>query len=156
MRQRAVAWIGGLALYLVVSGVAVLMLLPFYWMVMTAFSPAPDIIAFPPKWIPSNVTFEHFQVAFEKAAWFRYYGNSAFVAVVSSAARCSSASSPGTPLRSTGSLSDLLLLAHPRDADGPRPGGPRSLSTCCCPRLGGWTRSSASWPPTSPAPSGSS
>jgi ABC-type glycerol-3-phosphate transport system permease component len=83
MRQRAVTWIGGLALYLVVSGVAVLMLLPFYWMVMTAFSPAPDIIAFPPKWIPSYVTFEHFQVAFEKAAWFRYYGNSAFVAVVS-------------------------------------------------------------------------
>jgi ABC-type glycerol-3-phosphate transport system permease component len=83
MRRRAVTWIGGLALYLVVSGVAVLMLLPFYWMVMTAFSPAPDIIAFPPKWIPSYVTFEHFQVAFEKAAWFRYYGNSAFVAVVS-------------------------------------------------------------------------
>jgi len=83
MRQRGLKWIGRPGLYLVVSGVAVLMLLPFYWMVMTAFSPAPDIIAFPPKWIPSTVTLEHFQVAFEKAAWLRYYGNSAVVAVVS-------------------------------------------------------------------------
>ncbi|RPI03095.1 MAG: carbohydrate ABC transporter permease, partial [Zetaproteobacteria bacterium] len=83
MRHPGVTWIGRLALYLVVSGVAVLMLLPFYWMVMTAFSPAPDIIAFPPKWIPRSITWEHFEVAFEKAAWLRYYWNSAVVAVVS-------------------------------------------------------------------------
>ena len=81
MRARGLKRIGRLALYLVVSGLAVVMLLPFYWMVMTAFSPAPDIIAFPPKWIPSYLTLEHFQVAFEKAAWLTYYWNSTVVAV---------------------------------------------------------------------------
>lgn len=83
MRVRGLKLLGRLALYLVVSGLAVLMLLPFYWMVMTAFSPAPDIIAFPPKWIPSYLTLEHFHVAFEKAAWLTYYWNSTVVAVVS-------------------------------------------------------------------------
>jgi ABC-type glycerol-3-phosphate transport system permease component len=52
-------------------------------MVITAFSPASDIIAFPPKWIPSRVTLEHFVAAFAKAPWLAYYWNSTVVAVVS-------------------------------------------------------------------------
>jgi ABC-type glycerol-3-phosphate transport system permease component len=82
MLPRGLQAVGRLTLYLVVSGFAVLMLLPFYWMVITAFSPAPDIIAFPPKWIPSHLTLEHLQVALEKAAWLTYYWNSTMVAVV--------------------------------------------------------------------------
>ena len=71
------------ALYAVVTAVAVLMILPFYWMVLTAISPASDILAFPPKWIPSRLTLEHFAVAFAKAPWASYYWNSLVVAVVS-------------------------------------------------------------------------
>lgn len=71
------------ALYAVVTAVAVLMILPFYWMVLTAISPASDILAFPPKWIPSRLTLEHFAVAFAKAPWLSYYWNSLVVAVVS-------------------------------------------------------------------------
>ncbi|MBI4572439.1 MAG: carbohydrate ABC transporter permease [candidate division NC10 bacterium] len=74
---------GQLNLYVVVGGVAILMILPFYWMVMTAFTPATDIIAFPPKWIPSRLTLEHFDIALEKAPWLVYYWNSLVVAVVS-------------------------------------------------------------------------
>jgi len=70
-------------LYLVVAAVAVVMVLPFYWMVVTAVSPASDILAFPPKWIPSRLTLEHFTVAFAKAPWLTYYQNSLVVAVVS-------------------------------------------------------------------------
>lgn len=83
MLRSAVAATGKLGLYLVITGVAVLMILPFYWMVMTAFVPAPDIIAFPPKWIPSRLTLEHFAEAFAKAPWLAYYWNSFVVAVVS-------------------------------------------------------------------------
>jgi len=83
MLPRGLQGMGRLLLYLLVSGVAVLMLLPFYWMLITAVSPAPDIIAFPPKWIPSRLTLEHFQTAFDKAAWLTYYWNSTVVAVVS-------------------------------------------------------------------------
>jgi ABC-type glycerol-3-phosphate transport system permease component len=74
---------GQLNLYLVVGGVAILMALPFYWMLMTAFMPAPDIIAFPPKWIPTQLILEHFTAAFAKAPWLTYYWNSFVVATVS-------------------------------------------------------------------------
>jgi ABC-type glycerol-3-phosphate transport system permease component len=74
---------GRVALYAVVTAVAVLMVLPFYWMVLTAISPAADILAFPPKWIPSRLTLEHFAVAFARAPWASYYWNSLVVAVVS-------------------------------------------------------------------------
>jgi multiple sugar transport system permease protein len=72
-----------LNLYLIAGGIAVIMVCPFYWMAITAVSPAPDIIAFPPKWIPSHITLEHFLVAFAKASWLVYYWNSLTVAVVS-------------------------------------------------------------------------
>lgn len=83
MSRSALAAFGKLNLYLAISGLAVLMILPFYWMVMTAFSPAPDIIAFPPKWIPSRLTLEHFAEALAKAPWLAYYWNSLVVAAVS-------------------------------------------------------------------------
>ena len=73
--------VGRLSLYLVVGAVAALMILPFYWMLITAVMPAPDILAFPPKWIPTRLTLEHFVVAFAKAPWLTYYWNSLVVAV---------------------------------------------------------------------------
>jgi ABC-type glycerol-3-phosphate transport system permease component len=75
--------VGRLGLYLLVGGVACIMILPFYWMVVTAFMPAADIIAFPPKWLPTTLTLEHFSVAFAKAPWLIYYRNSLVVAVAS-------------------------------------------------------------------------
>ena len=72
---------GRLSLYLVVGALAALMILPFYWMIITALMPAPDILSFPPKWIPTTLTLEHFAVAFAKAPWLTYYWNSLVVAV---------------------------------------------------------------------------
>jgi ABC-type glycerol-3-phosphate transport system permease component len=72
-----------LNLYVIAAGIAVIMVCPFYWMGITAVSPAPDIIAFPPKWIPSHIVLEHFLVAFAKAPWLVYYWNSFAVAAVS-------------------------------------------------------------------------
>ena len=75
--------VGRLSLYLVVGAVAALMILPFYWMIITAVMPAPDILSFPPKWIPTRLTLEHFVAAFAKAPWLTYYWNSLVVAVAS-------------------------------------------------------------------------
>jgi ABC-type glycerol-3-phosphate transport system permease component len=83
MPRSILAACGRVPLYVVVAGLAVLMALPFYWMVVTALSPAADIIAFPPRWIPSQLTLEHFRAAFAQARWPLYYGNSLLVAAVS-------------------------------------------------------------------------
>jgi ABC-type glycerol-3-phosphate transport system permease component len=75
--------VGRLSLYLLVGAVAALMILPFYWMLITAVMPAPDILSFPPMWIPTRLTLEHFVAAFAKAPWLTYYWNSLVVAVAS-------------------------------------------------------------------------
>lgn len=59
------------------------MVLPFYWMVVTSLSPLQDIITFPPRWIPSQLTWEHFQAALQKAPFLTYYRNSLAVAIIS-------------------------------------------------------------------------
>jgi len=81
MLRSALVAFGRLSVYLVVGAVAALMILPFYWMIITAFMPAPDILAFPPQWIPTRLTLEHFVAAFAKAPWLTYYWNSLVVAV---------------------------------------------------------------------------
>jgi len=81
MLRSVLVPIGRLSLYLVVGAVAAIMILPFYWMIITALMPAPDILSFPPKWIPTTLTLEHFVVAFAKAPWLTYYWNSFVVAV---------------------------------------------------------------------------
>jgi ABC-type glycerol-3-phosphate transport system permease component len=75
--------VGSLALLVPVAGFAVVMILPFYWMLITAVSPAADIIAFPPRWVPSHLTLEHFAEAFARAPWLLHYWNSFVVASVS-------------------------------------------------------------------------
>ncbi|OFX27180.1 MAG: hypothetical protein A2Z07_02015 [Armatimonadetes bacterium RBG_16_67_12] len=72
-----------LIVFLVVVLGAIIMILPFYWMVVTSVSPSPDIIAFPPKWIPSQIVWDHFKEAWERAPWLVYYKNSLVVATIS-------------------------------------------------------------------------
>ena len=81
MLRSVLVPVGRLSLYVVVGAVAALMILPFYWMIITALMPAPDILSFPPKWLPTTLTLEHFVVAFAKAPWLTYYWNSLVVAV---------------------------------------------------------------------------
>jgi multiple sugar transport system permease protein/sn-glycerol 3-phosphate transport system permease protein len=76
-------FVGKGLVYLVVLGVASLMVLPFYWMLITAVMPAADILSFPPKFFPDRLTLDHFSEAFHKAPWVRYYLNSFIVAILS-------------------------------------------------------------------------
>ena len=68
-------------LYLIIAMGGILMILPFYWMIITSVSPVIDIVAFPPRWIPSHLTLEHYQSAFDSAPFGRYYLNSMIVAL---------------------------------------------------------------------------
>ena len=82
MRRTVLLSIGRAPLVMGLGALAVLMVLPFYWMVITALSPAPDILAFPPRWIPSRLTLEHFEAALARAPWLVYYANSLLVAAI--------------------------------------------------------------------------
>lgn len=61
----------------------VVMMLPFLWMVSTAFKQPTSIFVLPPEWIPANPTLENFTRAWEIAQLPRGFLNSAFIAIVS-------------------------------------------------------------------------
>jgi multiple sugar transport system permease protein len=44
--------------------VAMMLLLPFYWLVTSALKPEPDLFIYPPKWLPNPATLDNFRRAF--------------------------------------------------------------------------------------------
>ena len=69
---------------MIAAGGAVLMILPFYWMLVTALSPATDVMAFPPEVDaqPRDARARMVRSP-EGAPWHLYYWNSLVVAVIS-------------------------------------------------------------------------
>lgn len=69
--------------YLLLVVFGVLMVMPFYWMIVTSLQIPENLISFPPKWWPQPPTGEHYQAATEQAPFLLYYRNSLIVAVIS-------------------------------------------------------------------------
>jgi multiple sugar transport system permease protein len=61
---------------------SIVMLLPFYWMLITAFKPQAEIMHLPVTWWPNQFTLKHWQDAFRVANFGRYFLNSAFVTTI--------------------------------------------------------------------------
>lgn len=55
--------------------VALAMLLPIIWMVLTAFRPESDIVTWPPSLLPHDLTLEHFKDIWSAIPFARLYGN---------------------------------------------------------------------------------
>ncbi|UCF99612.1 MAG: carbohydrate ABC transporter permease [Spirochaetaceae bacterium] len=70
-------------LYIVLAAFGILMVMPFYWMIVTSFQIPENLIAFPPKWWPNPPTLEHFEAAIDQAPFLLYYRNSLIVAAIS-------------------------------------------------------------------------
>ncbi|NLN66383.1 MAG: carbohydrate ABC transporter permease [Clostridiaceae bacterium] len=59
-----------------------LMLLPFFWMISTAFKPDNQIFTVPIRWIPSPIYFKNFTKAFEVIPVIKYMFNTVIIAVL--------------------------------------------------------------------------
>lgn len=69
--------------YLLLSLGALVMLLPFLYMVSTSFKPHAFVLELPPRFIPSEPTLENYARALTANHFGRYFFNSAFVATTS-------------------------------------------------------------------------
>lgn len=69
--------------YTVLIAVGVLMVLPFYWMIVESFQSPENLVAFPPKWWPVPPILQHYRDAMAQAPFLLYYRNSLGVAAVS-------------------------------------------------------------------------
>ena len=68
--------------YLTVLAVALLMVLPLYWMVATALKGPDQTFALPPEWVPNPVAWENFARVFEEVPFGRFILNTAFLVVM--------------------------------------------------------------------------
>jgi multiple sugar transport system permease protein len=67
-------------LYIIIYALALVVLAPFIWMILTSFKDMSEIYVYPPKWLPSRLNLENYINAFSAAPFGRYYFNSVFVA----------------------------------------------------------------------------
>ena len=82
MRQ-SVFWnrVTRVLLYLAIAGLFILVVFPFYWMIVTSLQPQDAVFNVPPQLWPRHVTFQNYVDAWNSAPWLRYFGNTLFVAV---------------------------------------------------------------------------
>ncbi len=64
---------------------AISMLLPFFWMVSTSFMTNAEIFSYPIKFLPSKLDFSNYMNVFQAMPLARYFMNSLFVSVVTTA-----------------------------------------------------------------------
>src|SRR5450759_1442309 len=101
MRQ-SVLWnrVNRVLLYLGIAVLFILVVFPFYWMIVTSLQPQDAVFSVPPQLWPKHMTFQNYIDAWNAAPWLRYFGNTLFAYCRSSAAtaprsrrRCSSETS---------------------------------------------------------------
>lgn len=85
------AMIGRSFAYLVLIGVALIMVGPFVWMVITSLTPASELFRYPPK-IPSHWAFENYRDVFSRFPFGRFSLNSLIIAVSATVGTLASAS----------------------------------------------------------------
>jgi len=79
LRRTAARWL----VYVVLLLVAIIVLLPFFWMISTAFKPSPEILSRPPSLLPVRPTLEHFRNVFRRIPYLYNLYNSLLVSAVS-------------------------------------------------------------------------
>jgi multiple sugar transport system permease protein len=84
MRQ-SVLWnrVNRVFLYLIIAALFILVVFPFYWMIVTSLQPQDAVMSAPPQLWPKHLTFQNYVDAWNSAPWLRYFGNTLFVAVAS-------------------------------------------------------------------------
>jgi multiple sugar transport system permease protein len=66
--------------YMLLIGIAIVMVLPFVWMISTSLKSPPNIMSYPPKFIPNPVVWGNYAKAWKAAPFAWYFLNSFTVA----------------------------------------------------------------------------
>ena len=67
--------------YIALGATAVMVMLPYIWMVSTSLKGSEEVFAYPPNWIPQAWRFQNYVDAWNAAPFGRYFFNSALAAV---------------------------------------------------------------------------
>jgi ABC-type glycerol-3-phosphate transport system permease component len=67
------------ALYLALLALAAVVVMPMYWLVVSAFKASDEIFTPTPRWLPADIEWHNFVLAWQGAAFGRYFVNSVLV-----------------------------------------------------------------------------
>lgn len=67
--------------WILLIGIAILVLVPFVWMISTSLKPMGHAFRVPIEWIPSNPLWENYPIGLSRRPFGRYFFNSAFVGI---------------------------------------------------------------------------
>jgi sn-glycerol 3-phosphate transport system permease protein len=70
----------GSGLYLALAALAAIVVMPVYWLVVSAFKRSDEIFTATPRWLPAGLEWHNFALAWQGAAFGRYFINSIAVA----------------------------------------------------------------------------
>jgi multiple sugar transport system permease protein len=79
MKNKPILRIDIILTYLLLSIGAVMMLIPFMWMLLTAFKTYQEAVRVPVVWVPEKWSFVNFKTVFQTMDFFRYYQNTVVV-----------------------------------------------------------------------------
>ncbi len=80
---RPGAMAGRSIVYLLLAAFGIIMVMPFYWMIVSSLHTPQNLVAYPPQWWPRPAVLTHYQNALAKAPFLLYYRNSLIVAIIS-------------------------------------------------------------------------
>ena len=72
--------IGRAALYIVLTFLSLIFILPLLWMISTSLKPEAQLFIFPPKWIPDPILWSNYVEALTFFPFFSYMGNTVYIA----------------------------------------------------------------------------
>ena len=67
--------------YIIASIIGILVIIPFYWMIITSIKTEASIFAYPIEWVPSEITLENFATLFQRFPFGQVLLNSAIVTI---------------------------------------------------------------------------
>ena len=82
-RRRKIRRIAGKsALYVIMCAIAVVMVIPFYWSIITSIRPKEEILRLPVTWFPGSFTAEHYKYVFDTIPFWEMLFNSILVTCI--------------------------------------------------------------------------
>lgn len=73
---------GNITAYIILSGIGIIMLLPFLWMVSTSFKSPVEVYSFPPTFIPRPIVWGNYSAALTEVPFGRFMLNSYYIGLV--------------------------------------------------------------------------
>lgn len=74
-------WLGAGLVYILMTALAFVFMIPLFWMLSTSLKPRWEIMAWPPQWIPSDPQWQNYSEAFTRYPMGRFMLNSGLLVV---------------------------------------------------------------------------